>query len=111
MLQAATLGLLVVLGFGFSLIRLRLKSKPVPSSLRWAHGLSALLFFGILFSRALRSGMPVRIVTCLFLVTLLGGIFLLWTHLWKRPFPLIVALVHGVLGFVAFILLLAALGA
>lgn len=108
MLSMSALFFLIVLATGLSHLWDDIKYRPIAVWRRWVHGGSAIIF--MLGSEAGHSGLAIRIVAGVFVVVFFGGLILLLNYLQHKPLPFLLALIHGLMGVVAYILLLASLG-
>lgn len=93
---------------GLLLAYLRIADKPLPMPLALLHGALAAAGLIALALGALGGGAAqARAALGLFVVAALGGFALFSFHVRKKPLPIAVVAVHGLVAVVAFLLLLA----
>jgi len=93
---------------GLLLAYLRVKNKLLPIPLALGHGLLAVSGIVALTMAVLGGDAPsqARVALGLFVLAALGGLTLFSFHLRKKPLPLAVVAVHGLVAITAFAVLL-----
>jgi hypothetical protein len=93
---------------GLTLAVLRFRNRPLPMSLALVHGAVAALALVLLLVLALgpNGTRMERMALGGFVVAALGGFFLFSYHVRKRPLPIGVVVIHGLVAVVSFLALL-----
>ncbi|HKR66172.1 MAG TPA: hypothetical protein VJZ00_20750 [Thermoanaerobaculia bacterium] len=93
---------------GVTLAILRFRERPLPMPLALVHGAVAAIALVMLLIVALgATGTSIlKIALVAFVIAALGGFFLFSFHVRKRPLPIPMVVIHGLVAVVAFLTLL-----
>ncbi len=91
---------------GMVLLSYVLRDKPTPKAIAFLHGPLAVISLTLLIIYNFLNLTPLILVTVMFIVAAFGGAFLIYRDLKGKRIPKGVAILHGILGIVSFILLL-----
>lgn len=91
---------------GMVLLSYVLRDKPIPKAIAFIHGPLAVLSLILLIVYNFLNLTPLIVVTVMFIVAAFGGFFLIYRDMRGKRIPKGVAILHGVLAIVSFILLL-----
>jgi hypothetical protein len=105
MLYAAIICFAIALLFGMVLLGFVIQGKKIPRVVSLSHGPLAIAGITILIIYAFINGKGPITSIVLFIIAALGGLMMFYKDITRKKVPPALALVHGIVAFIAFVVL------